>query len=110
MVNTTDASYTKIVMCTNWRAGGIMPSCGENGAKPLATALEKGIKERNLPFDFQTLHCMGKCHLGPTMRLVPSGPFIMGANEQDAEHILDLLEAHKFEQLAQEFPLKEKAL
>lgn len=100
--------FTKIVICTNWRAGGILPSCGENGSKELAAAIEKGLRDRDLPLEFQELHCMGKCHLGPTMRLVPAGPFIMGAKEEDAPHILDLISEGKFDQLAEEFPLTEK--
>lgn len=100
--------FTKIVICTNWRAGGILSSCGENGSKEFAAAIEKGLKDRCLPFEFQALHCMGKCHLGPTMRLIPAGPFIMGAKEDDAAHILDLLADGKFDQLADEFPLTEQ--
>ena len=48
---------------------------------------------------------MGKCHIGPTLRLVPAGPFLMGAKtKEDVTRILDLLEAGDIEKAAQEFP------
>ena len=87
----------------------MLPSCGKVGAKELADDLEQGIKDRNLPYDFQRLHCMGKCHIGPTMRLTPGGPFVMGASQDDVAHILNLLEKGQFDQLAEEFPLEEDA-
>ncbi|WP_420546972.1 hypothetical protein [Curvivirga sp.] len=101
--------YNKLCICTNLRGGDILPSCGKVGSKELADALEQGLKDMKLPYEFQRLHCMGKCHLGPTMRLSPGGPFIMGAKLSDVAHILNLLKDGNFDQLAQEFPLKESA-
>jgi hypothetical protein len=48
---------------------------------------------------------MGKCHLGPTMRILPNGPFIMAAQEADVPQILDLLEKDDLNGLANAFPL-----
>lgn len=104
---TDQKKYTKLAICVNWRAGNMLPSCGNVGSRELVSALETGLEEQKIDLQLQKLHCMGKCHLGPTMRLVPAGPFIMGAKEEDAAHILQLLKEEKFDQLAKEFPLKD---
>ena len=95
-------------ICVNFRAGTILPSCGARGSRELADALEKGIAERNLPLTLKRLHCMGKCHIGPTMRLSPAGAFVMGAREEDVPRILDLIQAGDFAGLADAFPLPEQ--
>jgi len=66
-------------ICINFRAGNLIPSCGAVGSKELADALEVNIAKRGLPITLQRLHCMGKCHIGPTVKLSHGGPFIMGA-------------------------------
>jgi (2Fe-2S) ferredoxin len=99
-----------INICVNFRAGSILPSCGARGSRELADALEAGIAERRLPFAFKRLHCMGKCHIGPTMRLSPGGAFIMGAQAEDVPRILDFLQAGDFDGLAAAFPLPEQDL
>ena len=91
-------------ICINFRAGDLLPSCGAVGSKELADALESGIAERDLPLTFRRLHCMGKCHIGPTVKLSHGGPFIMGAKESDVPQILDWLEAEDFEALKAAFP------
>ena len=70
--------------------------------------METGLKERDLPFTFRRLHCMGKCHIGPTMKISHGGPFIMGAQANDAPKILDLLAAADFDALAKAFPVTER--
>lgn len=92
-------------ICVNFRAGDLLPSCGAVGSKDLADALEAGITERGLPLDLKRLHCMGKCHIGPTVKLSHGGPFIMGAKASDAPRILDLLEAEDYDALKEAFPL-----
>jgi NADH:ubiquinone oxidoreductase subunit E len=97
-----------IHLCVNWRAGDVLPSCGEKGSKELADALEAGLKARDLPYTFRRLHCMGKCHIGPTMKISHGGPFIMGAQDSDVPQILDWLADTDFEALAAAFPLPAK--
>ena len=48
---------------------------------------------------------MGKCHLGPTLRLLPNGPYIMGVQERDLTYVLDMLEENAVNALASAFPL-----
>lgn len=102
-----DTPYTRLVLCVNLRTGDFLPSCGAKGSREIAKALETGLVERAIPLELEKLHCMGKCHIGPTMRLAPSGPFIMGIGVDDVPHVLDMLAARKFDELAGEFPLAE---
>lgn len=96
--------YDRLRACTNFRAGDMLPSCGAVRAKELAPLLEQGLKERGIPLKFETVHCMGKCHLGPTLKLLPAGPFLLGAQPEDADRLLDMLEAGDFEAAQKAFP------
>ena len=98
--------YRTLRVCTNYRAGASLPSCGARGAKELAEEMARQWPGRAMPLELETVHCMGKCHIGPTLKLIPGGPFIMGPkSKQDVDRILDLLEAGEYEQAAAEFPL-----
>ncbi len=92
-------------MCINFRAGDRLPSCGARGSREMVAALTEGIEARGLPFQVEHVHCMGKCHIGPTVRILPEGPWIMGLQEADVPQALALLEAGKVEELAAAFPL-----
>ncbi len=96
--------FDRLRACTNFRAGDLLPSCGAVNAKELATALKEGIEARGLPLKFEKVHCMGRCHLGPTLKLLPAGPFLLGAQPEDAERLLDMLEAGDIEAATTAFP------
>ncbi len=91
--------------CVNFRAGNRMTSCGARGGWEMVTALEEGIVERGLDWRVEKAHCMGKCHLGPTMRLLPNGPYIMGVQESDLNSVLDMREENAADALASALPL-----
>lgn len=91
--------------CVNFRAGTRLPSCGARGSREMVAALRAGLAARELDWRLETVHCMGKCHIGPTMRILPNGPFIMGVRLSDVERVLDLLEDGRIEALAAAFPL-----
>jgi NADH:ubiquinone oxidoreductase subunit E len=91
--------------CINFRAGNRLTSCGAKGGRETVAALEASIASRGLSWQIEKVHCMGKCHLGPTMRILPNGSFIMGAQEVDVPQILDLLEKDDLNSLALAFPL-----
>ena len=91
--------------CVNFRAGNRLTSCGAKGSREMVAALEAGITSRGLSWQIEKVHCMGKCHLGPTMRILPNGPFIVGAQEADVPRILDLLKSNDLNGLANAFPL-----
>lgn len=96
--------YDRLRACTNFRAGDILPSCGAVKSKELAKLLEDGIAARGIPLKFEKVHCMGKCHIGPTLKLLPAGPFLQGAQPEDAERLLDMLEAGDIEAAQEAFP------
>lgn len=97
--------FRALRLCTNFRAGYTLPSCGARGAADVLEEIERQWAGRNMPFAFETVHCMGKCHIGPTLRLVPAGPFLMGVkSKDDVTRVLNLLEAGEIEQAAEEFP------
>lgn len=91
--------------CVNYRAGNRLPSCGARGSREMVAALQAGLAARRLPWRLETVHCMGKCHIGPTMRILPDGPFVMGVQAADVERVLDFLAAGQIGALAAAFPL-----
>ena len=101
-----ERAFRALRLCTNFRAGFTLPSCGARGADEVHAEISRQWPDRTMPFEFETVHCMGKCHIGPTLRLVPAGPFLMGVKtKEDVTRILDLLEAGDIEQAAAEFPV-----
>ena len=104
----TPESKSWLRACVNFRAGNRMPSCGARGSREIVTALETGLLRRNLDWRLEKVHCMGKCHLGPTMRILPNGPFVMGIQKEDVPRVLELLEQGKINELAAAFPLPRK--
>ncbi len=101
-----ERTFRALRLCTNFRAGYTLPSCGARGADEVNAEIARQWPERSMAFEFETVHCMGKCHIGPTLRLVPAGPFLMGVKtKEDVTRILDLLEAGDIEQAAAEFPV-----
>ena len=100
-----ERSFRALRLCTNFRAGFTLPSCGARGADEVNEEIARQWPERSMPFVFETVHCMGKCHIGPTLRLVPAGPFLMGVKtKEDVTRVLDLLEAGDIDKAAEEFP------
>ncbi len=96
--------FERLRACVNFRAGDLLPSCGTVKAKELAAALEQAIEQRNLPLKFEKVHCMGRCHLGPTLKLLPGGPFLLGAQPEDVDRLLDMLEAGDIDAATAAFP------
>lgn len=103
--NLNEREFRALRLCTNFRAGYTLPSCGARGAAEVHEEIARQWPDRAMPFAFETVHCMGKCHIGPTLRLVPAGPFLMGVRtKEDVTRLLDLLEAGDIDAAAREFP------
>ena len=58
-----------------------------------------------MPLKLRRLHCMGKCHIGPTVKLSHGGPFVMGAKANAVPQILDWIEVEDWKALQEAFPL-----
>ena len=96
--------FSRMKICINQRAGDLLPSCGSKGSKELATALQAEIDKRENFIALEPVHCLGKCHIGPTLKLMPFGPYLQGAQASDAAEIVQELEAENYEALERRFP------
>lgn len=106
MANT--GPYRALKACINRRAGDLVPSCGARGADRLAARIEAELAGAGLPLVLETAHCMGKCHLGPTLRLVPAGPFLMGVTPDTVPELVRFLRDGDIDGAARRFPLEEE--
>jgi len=82
-----------LMICTNRRYGAAVASCAERFSLEMATAIEKGVRERGIDIRVERSVCLGQCARGPTLRLAPGGQFILGKSLDDVGAILDQLEA-----------------
>ncbi len=64
-------SEKKVLVCTNIRANPNHPSCGARDSDKLFIALSEELKDT--PISTEKSPCMGLCHMGPNVRLVPNG-------------------------------------
>jgi (2Fe-2S) ferredoxin len=91
-------------LCVNFRAGDILPSCGARGSKELAEALKAKMPDKLPDMELLTVHCLGRCHAGPTIRLSPKGPYLLGVQAADVDWLLDRLAAGDIDALVEAFP------
>jgi len=78
-----------LTVCINVRKPPFA-SCGARGSVALKEALERGIRERGLDVELQTIACLGKCDIGPNARLSPGNHWFNRI--ADAEEVLKKLE------------------
>ncbi len=83
----------KLLVCVNPISGSNKPCCGGRGSERLAEALEAGVRARRIDVAVERIHCLNKCHDGPSMRFAPGGSFLLGVQDGDLPAILDVLEA-----------------
>lgn len=78
----------KIIICVNYRANPVQPSCGARGSEAIALRIEKEIDERGLPIELERTYCLGHCEQGPNLRLAPNGEFFHRFNYQSIPRLL----------------------
>ena len=100
----SDSGYDTLRVCVNFRAGDILPSCAARGSKDLAAALERKLPDALPSMKLMKVHCLGRCHLGPTLRLSPIGPFLLGVGADDVDWLLAKLAAGEIDALREAFP------
>jgi len=69
-----------ITVCINHRANPDVPSCGARGADAIANLLEREIAAQGLLLKVERFNCLGKCELGPNLKVSPAGGFCHGAS------------------------------
>jgi len=103
----TTLRYKALFHCVNYRASGNVTSCGARGAPELAKELQEEWATRDMKLELKPVHCLGRCHLGPTLRLVPGGQFLVGASKPgDGHRIVELVDREDYETLNAEFAEK----
>ena len=80
----------QLLVCVNRRLTAV--SCAAQGSEEIAAALEQGISERGLAVRLVRIHCFGRCHKGPNLRIVGK-PFHDGVTLDEVADILDELES-----------------
>lgn len=96
--------FRALKACVNFRAGDFLPSCRALGAEELHLALEAAFREEGITLPLQKVHCMGRCHLGPTLRLVPNGPYFLGLQAKDAARLASFIAEGDIAGAAAAFP------
>jgi len=99
-----EAAFDTVRVCVNFRAGDMLPSCGARGSKDLAAALAAAAPARAPGLTIQKVHCLGRCHLGPALRLSPRGPHLVGVAPSDAHWVLDRIAAGDIAALVAAYP------
>ena len=91
--------------CINFRAGNRLPSCGTVGSREMVAALTKAVEDAGIDWRIEAVHCMGQCHAGPTMSILPNGPYVMGVQEADVPDVIEKLTNDDLDGLAATYPM-----
>jgi (2Fe-2S) ferredoxin len=79
------SSEKKILVCTNLRANPNNPSCGARGSDVILAAL----RNQNLAIPIEISPCMGMCHEGPNIRLIPNGTVFRTVSTKNLKNITE---------------------
>lgn len=83
--------WPRLRVCVNFRAGEILPSCGARDSRRLPELLRRELADAGVEMRIEPVHCLGRCHLGPALKLLPRGPFLLGVTPDDAGKLARLL-------------------
>lgn len=90
MVYMSTVSEKKVLVCTNFRANPNHPSCGARDSETVFKMLSQSLQD--MPILTESSPCMGLCHAGPNVRLVPNGKCF---NEVSAKQLKSLIKEIK---------------
>lgn len=76
-----------ITVCINHRANPDMPSCGARGGEAIADWLEHAAQ--GLSLRVERFNCLGKCELGPNLKVSPGGRFCHGVSLETIPQLLE---------------------
>jgi len=78
-----------IIVCIHHRANPDVPSCGARGAEAIASRLAHELDARGLPLRLERFDCLGKCELGPNLKISPGGDFCHGVTLNSIPQLLE---------------------
>ena len=87
--NAAAVDKPRLVVCINRRLDEDKPSCAARGSEALVARFAEGISRRGLTVELRKVFCMGRCELGPNVRIAPGGKNYNGVRESDVESLLD---------------------
>ena len=97
-------AYTSLRVCVNRRAGDLLPSCGARGSLNMVKALSVALAENGDFLTLERVHCLGRCHMGPTVKLMPGGPFLQYISEDRVGDLVALLKSQDYAGAELAFP------
>ncbi|MBB4285073.1 hypothetical protein [Roseospira goensis] len=89
----TKAEPTTVIACVKDRPPG-SPSCGGRDSRAVIAALEAEAARRGLPLRVQEIRCLGRCTLGPNLR-IKAGAFFVGMTAARVAEVCDAVAAHR---------------
>ena len=82
----------KIIVCTHHRKNPSQPSCAARGGVELVARLAEEIRLRGWDIGLDTFACLGHCEEGPTIKLLPDGPFCTHITPESLPSVLEEIE------------------
>lgn len=84
----------KALFCVNRRFGADTPSCAMRGNEKIMEAVKEEFQKRGYtPCAIERVICLGQCHKGPAIRMVPGGDFHLGGSKDNVSEIADWIES-----------------
>ena len=91
-------SPVRLVVCINERLGTGQRSCVTSGNYDFIAEIRRLIEVEGLDIPIVERECLGKCELGPVMRIAPGGPFYTEINNEKLPEIVAELQRMKKQQ------------
>jgi NADH:ubiquinone oxidoreductase subunit E len=88
-----DGSPTTVIACVKTRLEG-SPSCGGRGSPAVIAALQAEAARRGVDLWVQEIQCLGRCTLGPNLR-IKGGAFFTGMTVARAGEVCEAVAAHR---------------
>lgn len=96
--------FQELAICINLRMGNLLPSCGARGSRDVSDLLETAFEQSNIELSLKQMHCMGQCHAGPTLRLLPGGPYFLGVKPDQVAEFFNHLQNKEYDLMQQKWP------
>jgi (2Fe-2S) ferredoxin len=78
-------------VCINDRSRHDAVSCAPRGALRIHELLVAAIADAGLDIELRTVHCLGTCQRGPSVRLSPGDSWFWGVHAEDVPVLIELI-------------------